>query len=98
MKNDFDKLEETIKKMESSLQQPSPVFVEDGKRRGSDVGVSENMVKGTTLSANAEEANVQKKFEDCKLGKLEEPLTDAEKNKIVEKYLLEMMSKWFEGV
>ena len=95
MSNFLHKLSQNLAKLQSKDGQ---TIVVDGKWVGNDVPETMNMVRGTTVSKNEEDAKTQEQFEKIKLGKPTGPISDEEANKIVDKYMEELVDHLFDGV
>lgn len=95
MSNFLHRLSQNIAKLQSKDNQ---TIVVDGKWIGEDIPETMNMVKGTVVSKDEEDAKIQELFEKTKLGKPMGPISDEETNKIIDKYIEELANHLFDGV
>lgn len=84
----FIKLARNLEKFKSLDGKP---VVVDGKRIGPGIANRENMVKGTKVSKNSEQAIIQEKYEQSKLGQLKGEVSDRELEGIVERYVEDLV-------
>lgn len=72
-------------------------FVKDGQHIGRGVEKTQNMKQGTTVSRDSKEARHQKLYEDAKLRRLNEDVTEEEIEGIVDRYVNDIINNLFKG-
>ena len=98
MSNNANFLRQLADNIQNLASESGEIVVLDGQRIGPGHGVSDNMVSGISVSKTYEDAESQRRYEDSKLGKLDQDLTDEQIDAVVDKYINEIVDGLFKGV